>query len=285
MVPRYTRRSVLRLGGLGLLSAVAGCMASSDSEQSRQPSPTATKTPGTSRPPTSSSRTLSMGETATSTDGVSVTISAPKVRKIIFTPDVGSIAHSYPAGTSDSQFLGVAVSTQATDITSLQLAPVIDGSAYKTEPYRHTFNPGKSGRLSFQLPVVQAQRGAVVWRPSADEQYRWTLPDSVLTMIGSAPRFKVTQFAVPDSITRGNPFRATLTVRNAGNRDGRFLAVVLTEGPSSVPLIGEFTSAVPVGETITRDLSGRGVDVERSSMTAILDWGINEQQASFSITK
>lgn len=290
MASRYTRRSALRLGSLGFVSGVAGCLASNDEPAS--PTSTATgetttsdETTAVSETRTSVSETLSMGETVTSANGVSVTISAPRVRKIIFSPDVGSLAHTYPAGVAESQFLGVSVSTEATEITTLQLTPVVDETQHESQTYRHTRNQESSGRRSFKVPVVQAQSGVIEWRPSSEEQYRWTLPNNVVKNIGSSPRFEVNQFAVPDTITRGNRFTASLTVTNSGGRDGRFLAVVLTEGSSSVPLVSKFTVSVPKGETVTRDVSGSEVEVERSSMTAILDWGIDTQKASFSITE
>jgi len=261
---RYTRRASLRLGGLGLMSAVAGCSTFSADDES--------------------SRTLSVGETATGSDGVEVTVSDPQVRKIIFTPDVGSSVHAYPTGKTDSLFLTVSVSTEDADITSLQLAPLLDGTQHGNRTYRHSFKSGSSGKLSFRLPIAQAQSGAIAWRPSSDEQYRWQLPDSVVAKIGASPRFEVEGFAVPAMSKRGNPFTASLTVANTGERDGRFLAVILNEGPSSVPLVSEFTVPVSAGQTVTQDLSGRAIEGEQSSVTAILDWGINELQASFSIS-
>lgn len=279
---RYTRRSALRLGGLGLVSAVAGC---STSTADKETTPTtANGNTATTETSPSPSQTLSVGETATSSDGVVVTISEPQVRKIIFTPDVGSSVHAYPAGKTNSLFLTLSVSTQGTDITSLQLAPLLDGTQQESQTYRHGFNPGSSGKLSFQLPIAQAQSGAIEWRPSSDEQYRWQLPDSVVANIGASPRFKVEEFAVPETITRGNPFTASLTVTNTGERDGRFLAVVLNEGASSVPLVSEFTVPISAGQTVTHDLSGQSIEGEQSSMTAILDWGINELQTTFSIS-
>lgn len=225
-----------------------------------------------------------MGETATSSAGVSVSISAPRVRKIIYTPDVGSIAHSYPAGTPDSQFLTVSISAQGKDFTALRLAPVITETRHESQAYRHSHTPGGSGLLSFQVPIVQTRSGAIEWQPSAAEQYRWELPESVVSSLGSSPRFTVEQFDTPDSITRGDPFTARLTVTNTGDRDGRFLAVVLGEGPSSVPLVDVFTVPVPMGETATRDISGREVEVDQSSTKVILDWGIAEQRDTFSIS-
>lgn len=278
---RYTRRSALRLGSLGIVSAVTGCLSASDDEPASPPTSNETSSP--SETTTSISRTLSMGETATSSAGVSVTISAPQVRKIIYTPDVDSIAHSYPAGTPDSQFLTVSISAQGKNFTTLRLAPVIDETRFESQLYRHSHTPGGSGLLGFQVPIIQTRSGAIEWQPSAAEQYRWELPESVVSDLGSSPRFSVKQFDAPDSIERGDRFTAHLTVTNTGDRDGRFLAVVLSEGPSSVPLVNSFTVPVPMGETATRDISGREVEVERSSMTAILDWGITEQRDTFSI--
>jgi hypothetical protein len=280
---RYTRRSALRLSGLGLVSAVAGC---STSTADKETTPTtANGNSATSETSPSPSQTLSVGETATSSDGVVVTISEPQVRKIILTPDVVSSVHAYPAGKTNSLFLAVSVSTQGTDITSLQLAPLLDGTRQESQTYRHASNSESSGKVSFQLPIAQAQSGAVEWRPSSDEQYRWQLPDSVVRNIGASPRFKLEDFAVPETITRGNSFTASLTVTNTGERDGHFLAVVLDGSSSSVPLVSEFMIPISVGQTVTHNLSGRSIEGERSSMTAILDWGINELQRSFSISE
>jgi len=262
---RYTRRASLRLGGLGLMSVVAGCSTFSADDES--------------------SRSLSVGETATSSDGVEVTVSDPKVRKIILTPDVGSSVHASPTGKTDSLYLAVSVSTEGADITSLQLGPLLDGTQHGSQTYRHDFNAGSSEKLSFRLPIAQAQSGAIEWRPPSDEQYRWQLPDSIVANIGTSPHFEVEEFAVPETIKRGTPFTASLTVTNTGEWNGRFLAVVLNEGPSSVPLVSEFTVPISAGQTVTHDFSGRAIEGEQSSLMAILDWGINEVQSSFSISE
>lgn len=251
-------------------------------------SPTATTpddTAVTSQTPTPTSRTLSMGETATSSDGVSVTLSEPRVRKIIYTPDVGSSVHAYPAGNRRSQYLVFSVSAQGANVTSLRFAPVLEGMLYEGQTYRHSFTRGSSGSLSFHVPIVRAQSGMIVWRPSATERYRWELPEPALTALGNSPRFEVEKFSVPGAITRGNPFTARLTVTNTGERDGRFLAVVLDDTSSSIPLVDEFTVPVPRGETVIHDVPGRPVETDRSSITAILDWGIDRQEATFSISR
>lgn len=206
------------------------------------------------------------------------------MRKIIFTPDVGSSVHAYPTGKTDSLFLTVSVSSEDSDITSLRLAPLLDGTQHGSRTYRHSFNSGNSGKLSFRLPIVQAQRGAIEWHPASDERYRWQLPDSVVAQIGASPRFEVEEFAAPETFKRGNSFTARYTVTKTGERNGRFLAVVLNEGPSSVPLVSELTVPISAGQTVTHDLSGRAIEDEQSSVRAILDWGINEIQASFSIS-
>ncbi len=281
--PRYTRRSALRLGALVLVNSVAGCTATND-----QSTPDGTSTSGdsttTSRPETGPPDMLAMGETATSEEGVSVTISDPRVRKIIFSPDEGTITHRYPAGEPNSQFLVVSVTTAGSAISDLALAPVVGDTRRETQGYRETTSPGSDGTLSFQVSLVDPGSAALEWESEAGDRYRWTLPDAVLEDLGRAPEFGVTDFSVPDSIPRGDPFTASITVENTGDRDGRFLAVILDEGASSVPLHSMFTLTIPVGETVSRDLAGREIQGDRDSVTAILDWGIEERTDTLSVS-
>lgn len=280
--PGYTRRSALRLGALGLLSSVAGCSAANDDEtDGTTTSGTATTT---TLSETDSPETLAMGETATSEDDVSVTVSNPRVRKIIFSPDEGTITHRYPAGEPNSQFLSVSVTTNSPDISALDLAPVIGDTRRETQAYRESASPGSDGTLSFQVSLVDTESAALEWAPGSGARYRWPVPTSVVETLGRTPDFGVTDFSVPDSIPRGDPFTASLTVENTGDRDGRFLGVVLDEGGSSVPLHAMFTMQVPVGETVSRELSGREIQDDRSSVTALLDWGIEERTATVSIS-
>lgn len=280
--PGYTRRSALRLGALGLLSSVAGCSAANDDEtDGTTTSGTATTT---TQSETDSPETLAMGETATSEDDVSVTVSNPRVRKIIFSPDEGTITHRYPAGEPNSQFLSVSVTTNSPDISALDLAPVIGDTRRETQAYRESASPGSDGTLSFQVSLVDTESAALEWAPGSGARYRWPVPTSVVETLGRTPDFGVTDFSVPDSIPRGDPFTASLTVENTGDRDGRFLGVVLDEGGSSVPLHAMFTMQVPVGETVSRELSGREIQDDRSSVTALLDWGIEERTATVSIS-
>lgn len=281
--PSYTRRSALRLGALGLLSSVAGCSAANDDETDE--TTTSVDTTTTTQTETDSPETLAMGETATSEDGVSVTVSNPRVRKIIFSPDEGTITHRYPAGEPNSQFLSVSVATNSDDISGLALAPVIGDTRRETQAYRETTSPGSDGTLNFQVSLVDTESAAIEWAPESGDRYRWQLPTSVVENLGRTPEFGVRDFSVPDSIPRGDPFTASLTVENTGDRDGRFLAVILDQGSGSVPLHAMFTMQVPVGETVSRELSGREIQGDRSSVTAILDWGIEERTATVSISE
>lgn len=290
--PRYTRRSALRLGGLGIATAVAGC-ASSDREaasptatESNASTPTATETATPETEPSGDSSAgdpLAMGDTATSSDGTAVTVSEPRLQSIIVTPDTGVGTHSRPAGAVGSQFLSVGVSTDGTEINSLELDAVLDGRSRERERFRHSFSPGRSGTLSFRLPVVEAQSGAVEWRPSSSERYRWELPASVVSSVGAAPSFEVTAFDVPETIRAGESFTATLTVSNTGDRDGGFRAVILDQAASSLPLASGITVPVPTGERVTREISGATVTESDSPVTAVLDWGIDRREATFSV--
>ncbi|WP_410766463.1 hypothetical protein [Haloferax sp. DFSO60] len=267
--PRFTRRSLLRLGGCGLLSATAGCLAESGENDESQ---------------TTSNRALSMGEKATRPNDMFLRLSDPKVNKLISTLDVGATGHVYPAGYSNSQFLTLSVQSGGTPYSDIQLSPMIDGERYESQTYRHGFSPENPAPLSVEVPLAQAERAAIEWQPSADETYRWELPQSVVEQFHSEPRFSVTEFSVPDTVERGEPFTVRLSVSNTGDRDGRFLGVVLGTGPSSLPLVSTFSFPVPVGETVSRELSGR-TNTEKSSMTAILDWGLGEKRASFSVSE
>ncbi|WP_332899717.1 hypothetical protein [Haladaptatus sp. CMSO5] len=245
---------------------------------------TAQSPPTTAKTPTKREATLSLGETATSSDGVSVTIAEAAVRKIIFTPDVGGGTHKRPASEPDAQFLGFDVETAETEISSLEFTAVLDGIPTESKVYRTDFVPGHSTRLNLLVPVQAVESGAIEWAVSPDEHYRWTLPDAVWTKLAKSPEFE-TEFAVPESIPRGEPFAASVEVTNTGNRDGRFLGIVLDQGAGSLPLVSEFTFPVSVGETVSRDLSGRAVNSESGRATAIFDWGLERQTATFTVTE
>lgn len=304
-----SRRALLRLGACGLASVLAGCGTDTDgtetdgtetdgtetatTDEYDYPMVTVTGTQETEPPhgpttaggPTPVERTLAMGETATSRDGVSVTVSDARVRKIVHTFDVGSGTHPSPAGWVDSQFLTLAVDAEGRDLAALALAPVLDGQRHDGETYRHDYDPGGSGTLSLRVPVTDADRAAVEWRPTDDERYRWTVRDAALGRLGQSPAFAVTEWSVPDAIDRGQPFTASLTVENTGDRDGRFLAEVRRGGSSSVPFVSAFTMSVPVGETVTKDLSGSEVEKDDESATAIFDWGLGERETAFDVTE
>lgn len=278
-----SRRTLLSTLAVGFTSVGSGCV---DSQSPSTPTDTETtqSTRTATRTPSAGKTTLSLGETATSSDGVTVTISEPAVRKIIFTPDVGGGVHKRPASEPDAQFLGFDVETAETEISSLEFASVLDGTRTENKVYRHDFVPGQSTRLSQLIPVQVVENGAIEWTASSDEHYRWTLPDVVLTKLAKSPEFEV-EFSVPESIPRGNPFTATLDVTNTGNRDGRFLGVILDQGAGSLPLVSKFTFPVSVGETVSRDLSGEAVRTDSSEMTAIFDWGLERQTESFAVTE
>ncbi|WP_338729487.1 hypothetical protein [Haladaptatus sp. DJG-WS-42] len=277
-----SRRALLSTIVVGLAPIGSGCV---DGQSPGTPtdSETTQSTPPPTASPTERKTTLSLGETATSSDGVTVTISEPQVRKIIYTPDVGGGTHKRPAGETNAQFLGFDVETAETEISSLEFTPVLDGTRTESKVYRTDFVPGQSTRLSLLVPVQAVESGAIEWTVSADEQYRWTLPDAVLTKLAKSPEFE-TEFSVPESIPRGDSFTASIDVTNTGDRDGRFLAVVLDQGAGSLPLVPKFTFPVSIGETVSRELSGEAVRTDSSEMTAIFDWGLERQTASFAVT-
>lgn len=228
---------------------------------------------------------LDLGESAERPDGTPVTVSAVRLRKIVYSVDVGTMVHPFPGGDADAQFLVADVSTaEGGDVSSLPLAVSLDGDVVTDDAYRIEPAPGASGALAFRVPIAEPAAGAVEWRPSPERRYRWTLPESVLAAVGRSPTFEVRRFDVPDAIERGDRFTATLAVENVGDRDGRFLAAVYDQGGSSVPLVPKFAFDVPVGASVTRELSGGTVEGDRSNVTAVLDWGVDRSEASFSVS-
>lgn len=281
-----TRRSVLRLAGLGVVSAVAGCSSSDDEASSETvASPRASDASGSTATPNRSAtvETLAMGATATSDR--SVTVSDPRLRTVVVAHGDDSDVHTRPVGTVGSQFLSVVVSTDEGDLARISLDAVLDGEPQGSALYRDSIQPGNSGRVHLQIPVRQAQQGAVEWRAGDGERFRWTLPSSVVSRVGLAPSFEVTAFDVPAELSRGEQFTGSVTVSNTGERAGTFRAMVLNQGASSLPLAGSVTVPVDVGETVTHDISGATLMSSQSTVTAVLDWGLGERRATFSVTE
>ena len=269
-VPSCTRRRALQCGVLGVISSVSGCTNLSD-EGGTADTPTVTALP--------------MGDTATSSNGVSVAISEPEVYKIILTPREGSSVHMDPAGDDSSQFLVFSVSTERTDITTVELTPVIDDNRYERQIYSKDFDPGNAGKMGLQIPIVAAEEGVIEWRTSSGEQFRWTLPESILEDLRNSPKFEVTRFDVPDEINSRSPFTGSVTVTNTGGRDGRFMAMVVNEGSTSIPLLSKFSTRISIDKTVTEDFSGREIEEESSEITAILDWGTESMRSTFTVTE
>ena len=284
-----SRRSVLASLLAGVSAVGSGCVSSrppgTGTQVGRTPTTGTggrTETTGTSSPVV---ETFDLGESAESRGGTPVTVSAARLRKIVHSVDVGPMVHPYPGGDADAQFLVVDVSTaDGGDVASLPLAVALDGDEVTDDAYRLAVRPGASGALAFRVPISEPAAGAVEWRPSAGRRYRWTLPESVLAAVARSPAFEVRRFDVPDAVGRGERFEATLEVGNVGERDGRFLAAVYDRGSSSVPLVTRFAFDVPVGESVTSELSGRTVEGDRSDVTAILDWGVDRREASFELS-
>ena len=292
MTSRPSRRAFLSGAAVGLVALTAGCGSSGTqpttdptADSTAEPTPTSTTGARTAEP---TPAPLSVGEQA-SASGETVTVTGAQVRKIVYTPDVGSSAHMYPAGSVDSQFVVVSVTSSETPVPDLSLSLVVDGDATTDRPYRLGFSPGRDGRLAFPVPVGRADAVGVRWTPASDEQYQWSLPGSVTDAVSRSPAFTVDRFDVPEQFDAGERFTADLSVSNGGDRDGRFLGVVLNQGAGSVPLVPKFAMPVPAGGSESRQVRG-GMELEpfsagsESEMTARLDWGGEERRETFQVT-
>lgn len=284
---RTTRRTALQICGLGLVGVVAGCSSDEGTPATtRTETATSTRsTVGTSDDQTTtpaSQATASMGESV-SAGGTTVTVSEPQVRKIIYTPDAPPSHHVYPAGDTQSQFLTVAVETDGTDPTDLSLRPVLDDTPRSLGVYKISGDSGQRDRIGFQVPVESIARGVIEWQTPSGQRHRWALPDSEVAALGASPQFAVEAFDVPGELERDERFSATVTVRNTGERDGRFLGHVIDEGASSVPFAGPFEVPVATGETVTREITGTEVRRDPGETTAILDWGLGTSSESLTV--
>ena len=282
-----SRRAALYGLAAGLVTAGSGCagvVSSGPGTSGRSATTTSGRTSTSTNHPTPAVETLAVGETAAGPDGTTVTVASFRLRKIVYTLDVGSSAHAYPAGDATSQFLVADVSTSSGDgVGSLPLAVTIDADEATDRAYRLGGPGDVHGPLAFPIPVSPADQVWVEWGASERDRFRWPAPDSVVTDGGRSPAFEVRRFDVPESVERNADFRATLEVANGGDRPGRFLGAVYDLGAGSLPLVTKFVFDVPVGESVTEELEGREVGGDRSRATAILDWGVDQREASFEL--
>jgi hypothetical protein len=171
-------------------------------------------------------------------DGVSVTVSNPRVRYAI--PVAG--AHVLPLTTDVGQWVVVDVTIDGEPAKRLdeRFGYAVDDSAGRESEPRSTTEHGAFG---VPFPVGDHDTAAVRWRPGAETAVDWTLPEAVLESLAATPAFRVTSFG---SEVRDGERVVKLTVKNDGGRDGQFLGRVSFEGFSGGDMV---SFSVPAGES------------------------------------
>ncbi|MFB6161269.1 MAG: hypothetical protein ABEJ61_08865 [Haloferacaceae archaeon] len=264
------RRRYLALLGAGL----AGC-ANRDGDAA--PAATDATAAPTATPPgtrtAAESRTLENNEPYRTPDGWRLRVNTLRVRR-------GVIVHGDPHDEAvvppDRQFLQVLVSTDGTGAPApgdACLTATVDGerrfgdctSRLEAVPPRRL---GELHAVPVPLPTA-AERAAVVWT-GGSRRVRWRVPASTVAALGRPPAFVVESFAVPGRVPAGEPFEASLTVRNEGDRADWFVAEL---GLASAADGTNLEVAYDAGErrTVTRELTARfGGD---DALTVRLDRG------------
>ncbi|MFC7045273.1 hypothetical protein ACFQH6_07510 [Halobacteriaceae archaeon GCM10025711] len=262
MRPR-TRRALLHAGTVGLAGLFAGCIAGSTDGTVDK---TTTDTSTTDTTTRAVDDPLQVGDARTVGD-VTVTVTGATVTDSFFyltTPDSMAVA-----GDADARYLfvDVAANGDAPESRDFHLVtgddgipgtvkPTVDGRdvhVYDHGPAYTRDEDGGEGWFVFRVPVPLSVTPAVRW-DVGDEDPTWQLPDDVtVALAGPAPRFELVSFDVPASVSADEPIPVSLTIRNAGEGDGTFRAVLNEAGPMYAP--HSATAPVPAGEKRTLEWS------------------------------
>lgn len=205
--------------------------------------------------------TLGAGEEA-------VSLTAPGVRPSIRVAGT----HVDVRAEADSQYLVLRADSERTAIDDLRLSLVVDGTTVAGAP---TFvgrpESRRDGPVAFPVPVAAYDSVAVVLE-SDGESDGWGVPAGVVSTLGAAPVFRVESLDVPERVRRGDPFDASVTVTNRGDREARFLAEF---GHGLLSDAGEVEFRVPVGgqRTHTQRIDPPHGD-HTDSVPVVLDWGV-----------
>ncbi|MFC6988297.1 hypothetical protein ACFQJD_05430 [Haloplanus sp. GCM10025708] len=267
--PATTRRAVV----VAVVSAGAGCLTGQSpgtpTGSQTTGEPTTSPTPPTPSETPADDRTRAVGDAYETAEGWTVTVENVAVRHGV--RKFGTV-HVDPVWADGAQFVvaDVVVDGDGPDVTDLDVAVEVDTLDRSGRIYVHSERNADETRQRFgyAVPTDPApERAALVWRPNAGPTVRWALDSAAVRALGAAPEFSVESFTAPETAT-GSELETTLTVRNAGERDGRFLAEVGDAAMSDQP---EFALDVPAGETAT----GRptvSAHFDDDEVTVVLRW-------------
>lgn len=262
--------------------ALAGCASSGPDDppgdgQGTAPASTATVTDSHTPTPTPAG-TGPGGETLRAGDAA-VTITDPRVRPSIRHAGVHVDVRASP----DAQYLVVDAETEGTPVTELRLSLGTSGprrTAGATAVGRT--GGGESATVAFEVPVESYETASLVLK-AGEEAASWPIPEAQRRNLGRAPAFSVEALDVPDEVRHGEPFEASFTVANEGDREARFLAEF---GHGLVSDTGEVAVQVPAGERRTH-VGGIEPYYESDPETVpvILDWGLDRRRVAVPVVR
>jgi len=189
---------------------------------------------------------------------------------------------STPEGVIDepnTQYVIVIIDNQgASPIADLPLALVVDGQTV-TDDFRQLGHV-PSNRLAFPVPTQDSQTAALNLSAGSSTD-QWALPAAQLSKFGQAAEFTVPDLSVPDTIQYGHRFEVSFTVRNTGDRDGRFLAEL---APTTKPGIERIRRQVAAGTTETAStILDPAWNRYSEEVPVVLDWGVDQRRATVAV--
>lgn len=248
----YGRRAALSAVGAGLV-ALAGCLGD-DGAAERYPTVE-----------------RSMGESHDPRSGPTVTVRNPRLR-----PSVVIDQHTSPVGmTEGQQFVVVDVESEGDAGPGLgsRFRMLTDGTPAEggSAPLGPDFHHADRGRpVGAPVATDPAGSAGVAWVRGLPKSAVWALPDDVVGSLATAARFEVASVSVADDT---DP-EVTLTVRNAGDRDGTFYANVSGSRVEDGNVV--VAVDVPAGETVThRERPGTHAPADEETRVVVA-WGTDE---------
>lgn len=252
----------------------------------------------TPRPPVE----LTAGEAHITEFGWSVTVHSPSVARMVRDFQVGyspvrydpenqflqfvasTAVESYAAAAVGAKKLGKYTPTQTphspdpedgpTDPRHLNLQLLVDGERMVgTDPFWIDSEDSSRNAQHYaaEVPVAaEPSSVTVVWNRTDYPDVHWSIPASVVDRLSIAPSFSVEAFAVPDTVAAdAERVEGTVTVRNDGDVDGRFLAGLRVEDVAPYRYV---SLSVPRGETASTSVE---IPFPRHTTETVarLEWG------------
>lgn len=222
----------------------------------------------------------------TTEDGYAVDVGTPDVQASI----LAGGTHFDVRYTEGSAFLRVPLTLTTADgepVTELEpydrlregtTLNVGGGTVESAEFDRSHDGPGV--RFALPVPVGAYDQGSVSVDVGSDQSVHHPLPPSVLAALAEPPAFAVRGLSVQSPIEGGSVV-ATVVVENVGGADGRFLTEF---GPDTLSDTPEVAFEVPVGETVTEDVSvSAALPPETDEVTVRLEWGSDEVERTVEV--